>query len=335
MPNIDLASLFKSDPVAQELGLQFLGQERQKNTQDMELARLREMMNQRKGEEDILNSQAQRPGLTAQSTMLGQQAELGGHKLPGQKQEFDRNQESAGQKAQLEGLEMAGRAYMQAEPFIATLPPPARHAAARQMLGRFYRPEFDQVPPEQLGRVLNFIGSEQQRSQQKAMLATDVIDKKNESAQQIVEKKLAAQKEIEMFKANIKAQLEKLKAAPLPTREKVLGQLMSAIQEEDDPGKRSALVEQYNEFAKQINDEKVRVAQAGQVNKPDVGAIAGVPTLPQTPAPQLPTAPPTQGNNPVAVDASVDKYKQAFGAYEPDKYIYRIGPNGVPQRKKK
>lgn len=317
-PNIDLSTLFRQDLPAQEMGLQFLGQQRQGN--NMELAKLKQQMElealmaplkRQEMQAGLDRSSAELPGIKAQSETRQQEADFGRKTFQTKIDEYTRGVEEKDRERTLKKLESAGRAYMQAEPILATIPPPARMAAAKEMLGKFWRPEFEQIPPDQLPRQLNFFGSDMMASQLKMMQATTVQGMKNETQERIADKKIASTRELEILKGSLREQLAKMKTAPLPTREKVLGQLMEAIQDEEDPGKRKILIEQYNEFAAQVNDEKVRVARAGQAGKIDPGAATGMETIPLPPAPGLPVpqgaTPPGPGNNPATADPNLSK----------------------------
>jgi hypothetical protein len=66
-------------------------------------------------------------------------------------------------------------------------------------------------------------------------------------------------------------------------------------------------------------------------------ASTGMATIQAKPAPGLiqsqPQNPGATTPMPQASDETV--FKKAFGGYDPDKYMYRMGPNGIPQRKAK
>lgn len=94
----------------------------------------------------------------------------------------------------------------------------------------------------------------------------------------------------------------------------------------------------YRQMADQYTQQHIQSRQAGavagQVGKPDVGALGGIPTVQRQPV--QPFAPVTPKQAPTATEAPQGQvFKQAFGSFEPDKYDYRMGPNGVPQRKPK
>lgn len=93
----------------------------------------------------------------------------------------------------------------------------------------------------------------------------------------------------------------------------------------------------YRQMADQYNQQHVQSKQAGafagQVGKPDVGALGGIPTVQQKPV--LPFSPVVPKQAPAVEAPQGQVFKQAFGSFEPDKYDYRMGPNGVPQRKLK
>jgi hypothetical protein len=84
-------------------------------------------------------------------------------------------------------------------------------------------------------------------------------------------------------------------------------------------------------------------AEAAKEGKFDLGA-AGVEVVPRAPLPGMVSGTPMGQNNPIAASPNnsaspeakaAATYKQAFGSYDPDKYDYRISPDGKPQRKPK
>ena len=91
--------------------------------------------------------------------------------------------------------------------------------------------------------------------------------------------------------------------------------------------------QQYTEQAEAIRPQaeaEIKSQAPGGVN---VGAVANLPT---NAGPQI--APPgaaAQAQPPAGGGDIAAQVKQAFGSYEPDKYMYRMGPNGKLQRKAK
>lgn len=91
----------------------------------------------------------------------------------------------------------------------------------------------------------------------------------------------------------------------------------------------------YATKAKEYSDKFILSRTSAKPGGVDVGAVGGVPTNPQPTVPM--PAMPGQQNNPASASPNANQaiFAKAFGGYEPEKYDYRIGPNGVPQRKLK
>jgi hypothetical protein len=113
----------------------------------------------------------------------------------------------------------------------------------------------------------------------------------------------------------------------------------------EDPAEAAKYNQLANDQLKVMVEIETLKAQASKAGDPNLEAMRRpVPTrgTPQvSPVPNRMTAPkisemanevPTE-TMPQAGDA--DTFKKAFGAYEPQKFDYRIGPNGKPQRKPK
>jgi len=125
---------------------------------------------------------------------------------------------------------------------------------------------------------------------------------------------------------------------------------------------RSEDADYYRQLADDFNSKHIASkragAYAGAENKPELGALGIKPNAP-IPAESFPavgrrlpmqqqvqqdisngaqfSSPEVEAKVRQAAGMSNDSttFKQAFGSYEPDKYEYRMGPNGVPQRKPK
>jgi len=119
-----------------------------------------------------------------------------------------------------------------------------------------------------------------------------------------------------------------------------------------EPGpERTALLAKATEYQRRADEalqaferSKTLAGQQSGAGKVDVGSLAGVPTRPgATPSgfggnnPLAASPTPSPVTDPARKAAAQDEatFKQAFGSYEPNKFDYRIGPNGVPQRKPK
>lgn len=114
-----------------------------------------------------------------------------------------------------------------------------------------------------------------------------------------------------------------------------------AFEAERNGEEQAALVyrAQANKMKTAFERAKTLAGQQRLQGQPDMGALADVPTLPGvtpegfTPSPQGMQGTVQPEGTPPATNAEI--FKKSFGAYEPDKYDYRIGPNGKPQRKLK
>jgi hypothetical protein len=103
--------------------------------------------------------------------------------------------------------------------------------------------------------------------------------------------------------------------------------------DQEEAARLFSIANQYNQMYIQGRQAGAAATQAGKL---DMGANTGMPTVPLRPVQpfQAPGQQPTQAPAPAATpDAGM--FQKAFGGYEPNKYDYRIGPNGVPQRKLK
>lgn len=108
--------------------------------------------------------------------------------------------------------------------------------------------------------------------------------------------------------------------------------LSFAAEHEENPLIKAELFKRAN--AMELADQKARQAAAAGVPQVDPSKVPGAPlTTPKPPGPSLGPA----GSTPTA-SPSGDVQKAVTGsgwAWEPDKYDYRIGPDGKPQRKPK
>lgn len=86
-----------------------------------------------------------------------------------------------------------------------------------------------------------------------------------------------------------------------------------------------------NEAARAAAGAQPRAGSA-DLERLDIPATPSRPTVPFSDPTKKPETP--RATDQVSI-GSPETYKKAFGAYEPDKYDYRMGPGGVPQRKLK
>lgn len=274
-----------------------------KGQQDIGLA---DLMNPQRVREAELTNQtraAQLPGIEAQSAMQGDKARMSKDTYAADLENTLKGYKFKDRERELKEMEMGGQAYMQAEPLLATIPPPARHAAAKRLLGAFYQPEFDKVPPEELGRILNFVGSEMMGAQQKLFQAQNIQDSKTQAALAIQDKKSDTAKSLAEFRSRLTQQGAAAKASGDPkTYQAATVRLLELARNETDPERKAEYLGQAQQFSDLNTAALAARAQAGQAGKVDVGAVTGMPTQPPAPTPQLtvPGASPPIQNNPLA-----------------------------------
>lgn len=281
-------------------------QNQEKTKQTKQATSLADLMNPLKVQEKTLGNAttlAQLPGVVANSEKAGLDTKMAKDSYTSKLDDMIKGYQFKNKERELAQLEMGGRAYMQAEPMLASVPPPARHAAAKRLLGEFYQPEFDQVPPEKLGQVLNFVGSEMMQSQQKLYQASQIADKKGDVALQINDKRIQSQKELAAYKAALAEKTAAAKKSGDPkTYQAAATELLKAAAAEDDPERKMELVQQAQQFVDLNQAAMVARGQAGQTGKVDTGAVTGLPTMPGPQTPQVtvpgmaPKSPPIENN---------------------------------------
>ena len=350
----DLSTLFQSDPAAQEIGLKQIGDQRA-----MAAAQLQELLQstQQKGQmnplllkqQEIANQtqQAQIPGLQAQSSLAQDKAGISRSTIPQQLEEAMRKHRTSMTDADFKEIGQTGQAFSQVGEYLSGIPVPARHAAARQMLGQMYRPEFDKYNPNDLVDTLQQTGKWMNEAATKFQMQQAGILAKTGSAERIAADKNAVELEKAKIAAAAKTQqyskefLElKAKFGQYPQQaafynNKALevAQAMADVTEPEQKAHLKEMANVYSQMANAAQQQEIQKAVASAIEankaKPDLNPL-GIPTV----------TPPGGGNNPNVAPStqspmgSPEAFKQAFGAYEPDKYEYRMGPNG-PQRRKK
>jgi hypothetical protein len=292
---VDLQTLFQSDPAAQELGLKQFGMD-----QNINQARLAQMLQEQQQnaqmfpgklqQQSLQNDQmgAQLPGIRALSSLNEDKANLSRNTMAQQLEAAMKEHKGKMTKADLDELNSTGQIYSQAGALLGAVPGPARKAAAKQILGDKYRPEFDQYDPNDLADTVSTIGKWMTEAGSKYKLETDKIDMKAQAAAEAQAKKIQATKELEVFKASLKEKLDGLKSSGDPkTYEAVIVQLKKAAAQETDPEKRQAILQEAQDFINIQHGMKIAGAGAAQAGKVDVGAATGMQT---NPVPQPPMA---------------------------------------------
>lgn len=273
---------------------------------------LAELMNPIKVRQAGLNAdttEAQLPGVRANSSLQSDKANLSTMTFGNQLDEMVKGHEFKDRERELKEIQGAGQAYGQAGAYLGSIPVPARTAAAKQMLGGYWRPEFEQMDPNDLADTLSTAGKWMTEAQQKFMMQQAGLEAKGNNALALQDKKSQAAESLAKFKVEAKRISDATKAQPLPRREQVLGQLLQQIAQETDPERKEVLQNTYNELAAQVYQEKLNIASASATGKPDIGAMTGLPTKPAPATPQL-----GAGNNPATADPNLAKLPQGTKA---------------------
>lgn len=369
MPAMDLNTLFQSDPAAQELGLGFLGQEKQMNQATLaqklfETERQKQLLPLDIQQRQLANkaTEAQIPGMQADSEKRQIDTRFARDTIVPKIQAEMSSLKGKISEAELKEITNAGQAYLQAGPLLDKMPGVVSHAAARQILGNFYRPEFDQVPPEALGQVISYFGEGMVAGQAKYVQQLGLLDRKLGSAERVAETKSAAQieaarisaaartrqfnQDVMEAQAALKAKFGNYpqQAAYYKDKARQVAQEAAFTGDEQDKRRLLQMANIYGDMAEEaMHQERLKAIAAQQEanrSKPDVSAF-DIPTVTPPAMPPGGPRPSGSGNNPTVAPSgqtpmgSPETFKKAFGAYEPDKYEYRIGPNGQPQRRKK
>lgn len=219
-----------------------------------------------------------------------------------------------GKKSQeeLANLTRAGEMYNQAGAYLKTVPPAIAHATAKQILGSYYRPEFDQYPPEQLVKTVQDAGLWMTSAQTKYQQAMQKQDDQQAAREREIKLKADKAKELAQYKESIK----KVAAAVVKTNDPKNWQdastrlLMQAAQEPDQE-KRDILVAQAQSFTDLIMAKERQKAAAAAETKPSLPGM-GIQTNPPVAPPKVvmpgPTAtvpaqpkPGSSPNNPIVL----------------------------------
>jgi len=215
---MDLTNLFQSDPAAQELGLQQFAQEKQRR--DADLASLLQRSQQQaemhplEMQQRRLSNQmqeAQLPGVQAQSSLTQDKASISRNTLPQQLEEAFTKHRSNMSDAQVKELANAGQRYSQVGALLGTIPGPARAAAAKQLLGDLYRPEFEQYNPNDLADTVSTIGDWMTKAGSKFQLQAAGLDQKSDTARALEAERTKRALEVQRLKNEANERIAKLK----------------------------------------------------------------------------------------------------------------------------
>jgi hypothetical protein len=308
-----MEDLFQTSPVNQAVGLRDLMLKRQQQQQEMAAAQQKMDLEKQLFPEELRKVQlnndttsAQLPGIKARSAMFEDDATFSRKTLVPKIDAEIKALHGKINKQDLEELINTGNAYLQAGTLLKDIPGVASHATAKKILGKYYLPEFDQVTPAALGSVFEMIGGKMVQAQPGFMQKQILQDDKQAGVDAQLEKKLNAQKEMALYRAELQKKLQELKpqADKDPkTARAIANKLFLAAQEEKDPDRKALLMEQANGFNEIAFAEIERRAQAGAAAKPDLGAL-GINTNPMPLVPGLPGAQPQQTPQPAAAKPS-------------------------------
>lgn len=184
-------------------------------------------------------------------------------------------------------INKAADVYGQVGSYLKTVPGPAQGAAAKQFLGSFWRPEFEQVPPGQLAEVLSNAGQWMGAAKTQYAQAREKQDSINAAKLEAERIKAAKAEALAKFRASVVKKTETVKASKKPENYRAYSaQLMAAAQAEEDPDKKAALLEQAQQFTDFYFAELDRKAQATAATKPDPGKL-GLEKPEPVPVPQV------------------------------------------------
>ena len=239
------------------------------------------------------------PGIFADSNLKQDKAVLSRATLDQQHEQFIRDFQAKGSQQEAEQFQRVGQLYAQAGEMLKGIPGMMSHQRAKEILGKNYLPEFDQVPPHLLGAAVGSIGKDMMGVAPKLWGQQQLQDDKQSFLQAQLEKKLAAEKELAAYKASLQEKLAKLKASGNPkTYEAVIVELKKQADQEPDPTRRALILDQVQEFVNLQFAMKQAGAQAGATGKVDVPGVAGLPAIPPAQPPQVRPPQPKPGSSP-------------------------------------
>ena len=301
-----LADVYKLPPQAFLQGLGAVERTRQNDMatlqqqfQANEFAQQANPMRLQALQQGIDQHNAQLPGMFADTQLKQDAARKSRETLPGTIEETNRGFDEKRSADNFKRLTNVVQAYGQAGGMLSQVPPAARHAYARQVLGENYRPEiFDQVPPEQLPKMLGKMSEEGSKYAQKAQLEAQ----KQAFLMQRDEAKAASAARIAQFKASIvTARTDAAKRGP-NSLNAFAAQLRAAAMNESDPDRAEALRDEANIIVQQMSAAAIATATARSAGGIDPGAATGMATKP-VPAPvgfaDKKAAPGSSSDNPI------------------------------------
>ena len=252
-------------------------------------------------------------------------------------------------KRYAEQLTQAANAYTMGGQYLEDAPGMANHEMAKQILGPLYRPEFDKIPATALGQAIRYMGQNMSQLAPKFQQEMELLNAKNQFA---LNKQLQAQEAAQRlaeYKGNVQKAVASMQGNKDPKTFEALGVQLRQEQYKaiaaGDNERAAFLQEEIDKVVGLIDSLKKAGAAARREGTVDTGAVSGLPTVPPAAPATLPapagSPPPNQ--TPRATGGQVGTetknetaiFERAFGKYEPDKYDYRISPEGKPQRRLK
>lgn len=272
-------------------------------------------------------SQAQLPGITANSSLLTDKAKLSKDSMKEQFENLIAEYQGKMNKKDLDFINGGASAYSQAGQALTLVPPNIRHQMGKRMLGSFWQPEFDSMDPETLGKTLSTMGEYMTMAQSKFAQQSALQAQKGEDARALAATKSAQQLALAQYKASVsRAVSDAKKTGNKGTLKNTQDAIYNELRREIDPDKRKALQEEFNNITRIISDMEVRARVAGNAGKPDVTSLGfkeqGLPSAPSlgnNPVVQPSTGSPAQGRPQSLADLQKlypgvppEKLKEAF-----------------------
>lgn len=334
---IDLQTLFQSDPAAQEMGLKMIGEQRAADRASLEqmlmkMDQEKQMFPHELRAKELGNQtrEAQLPSILESTRAQRLDNDFSEQTLGPRVQQTLAQYKGKMTKEQFDDLVNTGNIFTQAGQMLEDIPGLASHSRAREILKEKYLPEFDQVPPQALGRVIRYMGQNMSQLQPDFVKKSALEGMKIEGRKSLEEEKTARAKELAAYKATLQEKLAQVKASAQkdPTTARgIANKLFLAAQQESDPDRKAMLMEQAQGFNEIAFAEIERRAAATNAAKPDLGKL-GIETNPLPATPPLPGAQPPQSpaaNKPstladvqkmypgVPADKLKEAYKRKFG----------------------
>ena len=296
LPQVDLSSLFRSDPAAQEIGMGIIGQGKQAAQQSLEAQMIKNkyepLLNDARIAQENAHTgyiNAQTPGAVAQSSLFADKAKLSKDTYTKQLEDAISQHEGSMTAQKLKNLQTAGQSYGQVGALLGTVPPLARHAMAKQMLGDMYHPEFDKLNPNDLADTLTTMGDWMGKAGNKYQMQEAGLTTKGQTAREVAD--ITGQYRLESAKARAAAQRQ-----PAETESQWLARIRTEARN-DNPHARAELAD-YN--AQQI----AKAAASAGVQDSRIRDILGMPpgttvptgATPKNPLSQLPQGTKDNGN---------------------------------------